>query len=47
MYIGIVGSMTVLIAVFVDDILIAFASESMITKVKSQFHKKFKVHGPG
>ena len=36
-----VDSITVLLAVFVDDILIASANESVIDKVKSHFHKKF------
>ena len=42
LYIGTVDSITVLLAVFVDDILIASANESVIVKVKSHFHKKFK-----
>ena len=38
-----VDSITVLLAVFVDDILIGSANETVLDKVKSHFHKKFKI----
>ena len=36
-----------LLAVFVDDILIASANETVIDKVKTYFHKKFKIKDMG
>ena len=47
LYIGMVDSMTVLLAGFVDDILIASANKTVIDKVTNLFHKKFKIKDMG
>ena len=44
MYIGVIESYTVLMAVFVDDILLASTCEDVTVHVKSLFHAQFRIN---
>jgi hypothetical protein len=46
-YVGEINSVTVILAVFVDDILIAAANAEVLAEVKSSFSKKFKIKDMG
>ena len=47
MYIGVIESHTVLMAVFVDDVLLASTCEDVTVHVKSLFHAQFRIRDMG
>ena len=47
MYVGTIYTYKVLIAVFVDDILVALASDTVVMHVKTMFHKKYRIEHMG
>ena len=47
MYIGVIEFHTVLMAVFVDDILLASTYEDVTVHVKSLFHAQFRIKDMG
>ena len=47
MYIGVIESHTVLMAVFVDDILLVSTCEDVTVHVKSLFHAQFRIKDMG